>query len=85
VINVASFWGITNLAGTDMVKVKEYEYDNGGTGPGNVTKVTEFPGGGAANRVTQTWYDWRNRPVVVKQGVETTTEDVNVNRSVYGV
>ena len=75
------FWSTTNLTGTDMTKVAEYEYDNGGVGDGNVTKVTQFPGGGAANRVTQTFYDWRNRPVAVKSGVET-TESTSVNRPI---
>ena len=31
-------------------------------GNGNLTSVTEFPGLSAAARVTETYYDWRNRP-----------------------
>ncbi|WP_162668091.1 polymorphic toxin-type HINT domain-containing protein [Gemmata massiliana] len=72
-------WSPTNTAGTDLVKVREYEYDNGGVGDSNLTKVTEYPGGGAAARVTQTWYDWRNRAVAVKYGVEA-SESTSVNR-----
>ena len=62
-----------------MVKVAEYEYDGGGVGDGNLTKATQFPGGGAADRVTQTWFDWRDRAVAVKAGVET-SESTSVNR-----
>jgi RHS repeat-associated protein len=73
------FWSPANLTGTNTVKVAEYEYDGGGVGIGNLTKVTQVPGGGAANRVTQTWFDWRGRAVAVKAGVET-TEGTGVNR-----
>ncbi len=77
----SGFWSVTNLAGTDMVKVAEYEYDAGGVGDGNLTKATAYPGLGAAPRVTQTWYDWRDRPVAVKEGVEA-TEAADVNRPI---
>ena len=73
------YWSPTNLAGTDMVKVAEYEYDGGGVGDGNLTTMTQFPGGGAADRVTRTWFDWRDRAVAVKSGVEA-TEAADVNR-----
>jgi RHS repeat-associated protein len=72
-------WSPSNTNGTDLVKVSENEYDHGGTGDGNLTQVTQFPGGGAAPRVMQTWYDWRNRPVAVKSGAETSESDT-VNR-----
>ncbi|MDW8264105.1 MAG: hypothetical protein RMJ52_02115, partial [Gemmataceae bacterium] len=72
-------WSPSNTAGTDLVKINEYQYDNGGVGDGNLTQVTQFPGGSAAPRVTQTWYDWRNRPVAVKAGVEVSESD-SVNR-----
>ncbi len=74
-------WSPTNTAGTNLVKVAEYEYDGGATGDGNLTKVTENPGGGAAARVTQAWYDWRNRAVATKTGVEV-SESTSVNRSI---
>jgi RHS repeat-associated protein len=72
-------WSPTNTAGTNLVKTHEYEYDGGGIGDSNLTKVTAIPGGGAANRVTQTWFDWRNRAVAVKAGVEG-SESTSVNR-----
>jgi RHS repeat-associated protein len=77
----AGEWSPTNTAGTDLVKVREYEYDNGGVGDGNLTKVTEHPGLGAADRVTQTFYDWRDRAVAVKQGVQA-NEATDVNRPI---
>ncbi len=73
------FWSPTNLAGTNTVLVRAYEYDGGGVGDGNLTRTTEYPGLSAAPRVTQTWYDWRSRAVATKGGVET-TEAGSVNR-----
>lgn len=72
-------WSVNNLTGTNTVKVAEVEYDGGGQGDGNVTKQTAYPGGGAAARVSQTWYDWRNRVVGTKSGVES-SESTSVNR-----
>ncbi len=74
-------WSPSNTTGTDLTMVKELEYDGGGVGDGNVTKTTDIPGGGAANRVNQVWYDWRNRPVVTKSGVEV-SEATDVNRPI---
>jgi YD repeat-containing protein len=54
----------------NMVAVTHLEYDGGGVGDGNLTKLTEHPGGSAADRVTQMWYDWRDRLVALKQGVQ---------------
>ncbi|MEM9414030.1 MAG: LamG-like jellyroll fold domain-containing protein, partial [Planctomycetota bacterium] len=48
--------------------VQSFEYDNGGTGDGNITQATAHPGGNAPNRVTFNVYDWRNRLVASKQG-----------------
>ena len=31
-VPASGFWSVANLAGTDMVKVREYEYDGGGVG-----------------------------------------------------
>ena len=75
------FWSVTNRAGTNMVKVREYQYDGGGVGDSNLTQVTEFPGGGAADRVTQSFFDWRNRTVATKSGVEA-SESTAVNRPI---
>src|SRR5205823_4431047 len=74
-------WSPTNTAGTDLVKVVEYEYDAGGVGDLNLTKITAHPNGGAADRVTQFWYDWRDRAVVEKDGVEA-SENTAVNRPI---
>jgi RHS repeat-associated protein len=69
-------------AASNMSQVAAYEYDNGGVGNGNLTQSTRFPGGGAAPRVVQNAYDWRNRLVAMKSGATSTlaTEDTSVNR-----
>lgn len=79
----SGFWSPANTAGTDLVPVGESQYDGGGVGDGNLTKVTQHPTGATSatyDRVTQTWYDWRNRPVAPKSGVQTgenTSDTVN--------
>ena len=50
-------------------------YDDGGVGDGNLTKQVQFPGGNEPNRVTLTWYDWRDRPVATKSGVQSNESD----------
>ena len=57
-------------AGTNLVLVQSFEYDNGSYGDGNLTKATQHPGGGADDRVTLTYFDWRNRPVATKAVVQ---------------
>ncbi|MBO0696925.1 MAG: RHS repeat protein, partial [Zavarzinella sp.] len=74
-------WSPTNTAGTDLVQVSATEYDNGGVGDGLVTRETEMPGTPYANRVTQTAYDWRDRPVATKEGADS-SEDPSVNRPI---
>ena len=74
-------WSPTNTTGTDLVKVSQKEFDGGGIGDGNITKVTQYPGGQAADLVSQVWYDWRNRPVATKAGVES-SEATDVNRPI---
>jgi RHS repeat-associated protein len=74
-------WSPSNTAGTNLVKVGESEYNDGGAGDGLLTKATAFPGLGAPARVTRAWYDWRGRPVLTKAGVET-TESTSVNRPI---
>jgi len=74
------YWSPTNNTGTsNMVQVTAYQYDNGGVGDGNLTAVTQYPGGAAAAEVTQTWYDWRDRAVAQKSGVQS-SEASGVNR-----
>ena len=72
-------WSTSNAAG--MVEVSSYIYDNGGAGDSNLTQETDYPGGGATNRVTQYWYDWRDRLVAEKDGVQT-SEDTSTNRPI---
>jgi RHS repeat-associated protein len=72
-------WSPTNAAG--MVKVRDYVYDGGGVGDGNLTKIIDYPGGSAAARETDNFYDWRDRSVATKVGVQT-SEDTSVNRPI---
>ena len=65
-----------------MVQLSSMVYDNGGVGDGNLTSSTQIPGGGLTDRTTAYFYDWRNRTVAMKSGVETTTESTSVNRAV---
>ncbi|MEX0669944.1 MAG: hypothetical protein WD060_05760, partial [Pirellulales bacterium] len=76
-------WTPSNASATsNMAQVTANEYDNGGVGKGNLTKPTLFPGGGAAPRITQNAYDWRNRLVATKSGAtgSLATESLSVNR-----
>jgi RHS repeat-associated protein len=78
----SGYWSPTNnTAPSNMVEISETEYDAGGVGDGLVTKVTQHPGGGIADRVTAMSYDWRDRQVATKQGVET-SESTSVNRPI---
>ncbi len=77
-------WSPGNTGGTDLVKTTEVKYDqdasgNSGVGDSNLTSVTEYPGGGASNRTTRMWYDWRNRVGIVKSGAES-SENTSINR-----
>ncbi|MCL2648262.1 MAG: fibronectin type III domain-containing protein, partial [Phycisphaerales bacterium] len=58
-------------AGTDMTLVTLYQYDNDGIGDSNLTQITEFPGGSEAPRITQYLYDWQDRMIASKVGVQT--------------
>ena len=78
-VPVSGYWSPTNPAG--MAQDTALEYDGGGVGAGNLTRSTLKPGGGAADRVTASYYDWRNRLVAVKYGVES-VESVSINRPV---
>ena len=50
-------------------------------GDGNLTQVTVYPGSGAANRVTDNYYDWRDRLVATKEGVQS-SEDSTTHRPI---
>ena len=78
-------WNPTNgSASSNMTQVAAYEFDNGGAGNGNLTRETWFPGGGAAARVMQHSYDWRDRRVLTKTAASASpdTEDSQMNRPV---
>lgn len=76
---VVSEWvGTTD---SNLVEIQEHVYDGGLVGDSNLTQTTEFPGLGAAPRVTQFFYDWRNRLVASKAGVQATETD-GVNRPI---
>jgi RHS repeat-associated protein len=66
---------MNNMSPANMVEVRSYQYDNGGVGDGNLTQVTDYPGGTAAPRVTQFWYDWRDRQVAAKASVQGSEND----------
>ncbi len=69
-------WSPSNNTGSaNMVEVASYQYDNGGVGDGNLTQETDYPGLGGNNRVTDFWYDWRDREVAVKSGVQASEND----------
>jgi RHS repeat-associated protein len=74
--------GLSRIVETDvgtsddnLVMTTQSVYDNGGVGDSNRTQFTQFPGGGADPRVTQNYYDWRDRLVAEKDGVQTNETD----------
>ncbi|MCY2999550.1 MAG: PEP-CTERM sorting domain-containing protein [Planctomycetota bacterium] len=74
-------WSPTNNTGSsNMVQVSAYEYDSNGVGNGNLTKTTALVGIGT-DRVNQFAYDFRDRQVATKIGVET-IESESTNRPV---
>jgi YD repeat-containing protein len=75
-------WSPTNnTSPSNMVQLTGYVYDGGGVGDGDLTQLTEYPGGGAANRVTNNYYDWRDRLVASKDGVQG-SEDTSTHRPI---
>ncbi len=70
-----------NTSPSNMIQVAAYAYDNGAIGDGNLTEMTLYPGGSAADRVTDYFYDWRNRLVAMKAGVEG-SESTSLNRPI---
>jgi YD repeat-containing protein len=56
----------------NMLQVAAYEYDGGASnvGDGNLTKATLSPRGGATDRVSELYFDWRGRLVASKSGVQ---------------
>jgi hypothetical protein len=76
---VCGTWSPENPAG--MVQVTANIYDGGSVGDGNLTQLTQYPGGSADPRVTQFFYDWRDRQMATKSGVQE-TEDTTTNRPI---
>jgi RHS repeat-associated protein len=76
-------WSPTNTAGTNLVGTHSYEYDHGGIGDGNLTRLSEHPGGSAADRHTLFYYDWRNQLTALKRGAALAgVEETTVQRRV---
>src|SRR5262249_55273506 len=72
-----------NTAPANMVQTSANLYDDGGVGDSNLTQVTQFPGDGAAVRVTLSFYDWRDRQVAIKQGAQASEADGTHRRIFY--
>jgi YD repeat-containing protein len=66
-----------------MVEIEADQYDGGSSGDGNLTQVTQFPNDGTANRVMDYFYDWRDRLVATKQGVQASESDGTHRPIVY--
>ncbi len=82
----SGFWSPTNnTSPSNMVEISAYVYDGGGVGDSNLTQETDYPGGGAAPRVTQYYFDWRDRQVAEKDGVlsNPANEYDGTNRPIY--
>jgi RHS repeat-associated protein len=70
----SGYWSPTNNTSPSNM-VQTASYDNGGDGDGDLTQMTQYPGGSAAPRVSQMFYDWRDRLVASKDGVQATEND----------
>ena len=77
-------WSPTNNGGTsNMVEVASYQYDNGGSGDGNLTQEIDYPNDGSANRETDSYYDWRDRLVLTQTGVGTSGNNAPIIYTTY--
>jgi RHS repeat-associated protein len=79
-----AFNGTNDATGNNMTEVSSDVYDNGGVGDGNLTQSTEYPGGGQAPRVTENYYDWRDRLVASKSGLLLSGGSENLSGEVSG-
>jgi YD repeat-containing protein len=70
-----------NTSPSNMLEVTSNVYDGGSVGDGNLTKDYAYPGGSAAMRETDLFYDWRDRLVATKSGVQT-SEDTTTHRPI---
>jgi YD repeat-containing protein len=86
---VSTWVGTNDGSPGNMTETAAYIYDGsqgavtqtGGVGDGNLTQMIQYPGGSAANRVTNYWYDWRDRQVASKPGVQS-SEDTTTHRPI---
>ena len=67
--------------GADLVELNATEYDYGDVGDGLVTSESEMLGSPYDNRVTEMSYDWRDREIATKSGVQG-SESTSVNRPI---
>jgi RHS repeat-associated protein len=81
----SGFWSPSNPAGMTAVRFYSYDEPTNGVGDSNLTRVTERPDPDpnhtATDRVTQYFYDWRDRQVASKSGVQA-TEDTTTHRPI---
>ncbi len=70
------YWSPSNTAGANLIEVSENQYDGGSIGDSTLTQVTQYlDGSGTNTRVSQMYYDWRDRMVATKSGVSTSETD----------
>ncbi len=65
-----------NSGSSNMTMVSSSQYDGGGVGDSTLTQITNYVDSTSSdNRVTQNWYDWRDRLVGSKLGVASSESD----------
>jgi hypothetical protein len=84
---VSTSGGTNDTSSPNMVQTAAYVYDGGAVGDGDLTQMTTYPTGltdTAHWRVTNTYYDWRDRPVATKEGALATvsSEDTTTHRPI---
>jgi RHS repeat-associated protein len=70
-----------NTSPSNMMETASNVYDGGSVGDGNLTTQYVYPGLSAATRETDLFYDWRDRLVANKNGVQT-SEDSTTHRPI---
>jgi len=66
----------SNSSPANMTEIGSNEYDSGNVGDGLMTQTTQYVSSTSSeNRVTQNWYDWRDRPIATKSGIATSEGD----------
>ena len=78
-------WSPSNTSGTNLVKVSENQYDNGGIGDGNLTATTTFPNGTTGERSTLYFYDWRDRLVATESGINPTASAISTDDNTHPI